>query len=209
MKKIYVFVAMLLVMSLQACAQEQAKWVEGTHYNVISDQATEKPIVTEYFSFWCPHCYNFEPIVAQIKSKLDEGTEFKKVHVNFMRFTGTEVQDAATKAMLVGRTMGKEQEMNQAIFNYIHVQRQPITGLRELQSIFLANGVTKEDFDKMVSSFGVNSQLKQNNKSLADFREHLSGVPNFIVNGKYQATFTRDMNMDDIADLIVWLSTQP
>ncbi|TRY32017.1 thiol:disulfide interchange protein DsbA/DsbL [Aliiglaciecola sp. M165] len=209
MKKIYVFFAMILTFSLQACAQEQEKWVEDTHYKVISDQATEKPVVTEYFSFWCPHCYNFEPIVAQIKAKLDEGTEFKKVHVNFMRFTGPEVQDAATKAMLVGRTMGKEVEMNQAIFNYIHVQRQPITGLTELQSIFLANGVTNEEFNKMASSFGVNSQLKQNNKSLADYREHLSGVPNFIVNGKYQATFTRDMTMDDIVELIVWLSKQP
>lgn len=209
MKKIHVFFAMVLMFSLQACAQEQSKWVEGTHYSIISDQSTEKPVVTEYFSFWCPHCYNFEPIVAQIKSKLDSGTDFKKVHVNFMRFTSSEVQDEVTKGMLVGRTLGKEVEMNQAIFNYIHVQRQPISGLSQIQNIFLAKGVTKEEFTKIASSFALNNQLKQNNKSLEEFREHLSGVPNFIVNGKYQATFTRGMTSDDIVELIVWLSKQP
>ncbi|MGY0564530.1 MAG: thiol:disulfide interchange protein DsbA/DsbL, partial [Paraglaciecola chathamensis] len=62
--------------------------------------------------------------------------------------------------------------------------------------------------DKLVSSFGVNSMLKKNNKLVQEYRNHLRGVPNFIVNGKYQAKFTRDMTNDDIVNLIVWLSKQ-
>ena len=60
----------------------------------------------------------------------------------------------------------------------------------------------------MVSSFGVNSRLKMNNKFVQKYRRHVKSVPTFIVNGKYQATFTRDMGRDDIVDLIVWLSEQ-
>jgi thiol:disulfide interchange protein DsbA len=60
----------------------------------------------------------------------------------------------------------------------------------------------------MISSFGVDSMLKMNNKSIQQYRKHVSSVPNFIVNGKYQATFTRDMQPDDMTDLIVFLSNK-
>ena len=59
----------------------------------------------------------------------------------------------------------------------------------------------------MNKSFAVNSMLKKNNKAIEQFRRHVSGVPNFIVNGKFQAQFTRDMTPDDMVDLIVFLST--
>jgi thiol:disulfide interchange protein DsbA len=54
----------------------------------------------------------------------------------------------------------------------------------------------------------VNSMLKMNNKLIQQYREHVSSVPNFIVNGKYQATFTRDMNENEMSDLIVYLSNK-
>ena len=56
MKKIWLLLSLVLLLPLQACAQE--KWREGTHYKVIAEQATEKKEVLEFFSFWCPHCFN-------------------------------------------------------------------------------------------------------------------------------------------------------
>jgi thiol:disulfide interchange protein DsbA len=76
MKKIFLLLGLILFLPLQACAQE--KWREGTHYKIIADQATEKKEVIEFFSFWCSHCFNFEPIVKDIKSKLADDVEFKK-----------------------------------------------------------------------------------------------------------------------------------
>jgi thiol:disulfide interchange protein DsbA len=206
MKKILLLLGLTLLLPLQACAQE--KWREGTHYKVISEQATEKKEVLEFFSFWCPHCFNSEPLVKEIQNKLADDVEFKKVHVNFMGFTSAAIQDDATKAMMVARELDKADELNQAIFKYIHVSRSAITGLKDLKNIFVVNGVEPEEFDKMISSFGVNSRLKMNNKSVQDYRKYVSSVPNFIVNGKYQATFTRDMNQDEIIDLIVFLSNK-
>jgi len=204
MKKILLSLVLTLLIPLQACAQEQ--WTEGEHYVVVSDDASAKPEVLEFFSFWCPHCYNFEPLVKQIKLKLDSDVEFKKIHVNFMGSAGPDVQDDATRAMMVARALKKDDTLINAIFQYIHVQGSAITGLKDLQNIFIVNGVEAEDFDKLAKSFGVNSMLQKNNKTIDQFRKHLSGVPNFIVNGKYQAKFTRDMNNDDIVNLIVWLS---
>ncbi|MEP4888420.1 MAG: thiol:disulfide interchange protein DsbA/DsbL [Aliiglaciecola sp.] len=216
MKKLSTVFALFILLSLQACSKESpsepsappAKWKEGTHYQIISDEVSEEPEVLEFFSFWCPHCFNFEPIVEQIKLKLDKDVTFKKVHVNFMRFTSPEIQDAATKALLIGRSMDREEEINSAIFSYIHLQRQLITGTPELRNIFLAKGVDNGEFDKMETSFQINNLLKQNNQTIETYRQHLSGVPNFIVNGKYQATVAQGMTRDDIADLVVWLSKQ-
>jgi thiol:disulfide interchange protein DsbA len=206
MKKIVLALFMTLLLPLQACAQEQ--WKEGEHYLVISDEATETPQINEYFSFWCPHCFNFEPLVAKIKSKMGKDVEFQKVHVNFMGFTSPEVQDDATRAMMVARALKKDDAMIQAIFKSIHVQKSPVTSIKDLKNIFIANGVEAAEFDKLVSSFGVNSMLQKNNQLITKYRKHLSGVPNFIVNGKFQAKFTRDMTNDDIVNLIVWLSKQ-
>jgi thiol:disulfide interchange protein DsbA len=206
MKKLLLLLSITLLMPLQACAQE--KWREGTHYKVISEQATVKKEVLEFFSFWCPHCFNSEPLVKEIKIKLADDVEFKKVHVNFMPFTSVAIQDDATKAMMVARELDKADDLNQAIFKYIHVSRSAITGLSDLKNIFVVNGVEPDEFDKIISSFGVKSRLNMNNKTIQEYKEHVRSVPNFIVNGKYQATFTRDMGLDEMVDLIVFLSNK-
>ncbi|AXR05369.1 thiol:disulfide interchange protein DsbA/DsbL [Salinimonas sediminis] len=207
MKKFALLLVMALLVPLQACAAD-AKWEEGTHYTVLDEPATDKPVITEFFSFWCPHCYQFESLVKDIKSKMSKDTQFNKIHVNFMGFTSTEIQDDATRAMMIARAIKQEDALNGAIFDYIHKQRASVTGLEDLRNIFVVNGVDKAEFDKMATSFGVNNMLKKNNKELDQFRQYVRGVPNFIVNGRYQAQFTSDMSKDDIVDLIVWLSNK-
>ena len=204
MSKLLNLLLLTFLLPLQVFAVEQ--WREGTHYTVVSDEATAKPEVTEFFSYWCRHCYSFEPIVSNLKTKLPAGVKFEKVHVNFMAFTTAEVQDEATRGLMIARALKQEKKMTDAMFNYIHVQRAPIASRNDVRNIFSVNGIDADEFDKLADSFGVNSQLKKNNKKMAKFKRHLRGVPNFIVNGKYQAKFTRDMAPDDMVDLLVWLS---
>ncbi|MDF2179061.1 thiol:disulfide interchange protein DsbA/DsbL [Aliiglaciecola sp. CAU 1673] len=204
MKKLLTLAFFAFMMPLQACAQE--KYQEGTHYEVIAEEATAKPQVLEFFSFWCPHCHAFEPLVAQLKKKLDSNTEFEKVHVNFMGYVSAETQDAATKGMLVGRALKHEEAMNKAIFSHIHEKRQPLTSAADVRAIALDAGFSAEEFDKLIGSFGVNSQLSKNNKAIDQYKRSLTGVPTFIINGKYKAKFTREMTPDDMIDLLVWLT---
>lgn len=209
MKKIAFLALFALLLPLQACAQEEGvRWKEGTHYKVLNEAATEEPTITEFFSFWCPHCFSFEPLVKQIKDGMNPNTKFEKVHVDFMGGVSAELQQDATKAMLIGRALKQEDALNGAIFNYIHKQRAPVTSNKDLRNIFTIAGVEGEKFDKLEGSFGVNSQLKKNQKMLEDYRQYVSSVPAFIINGKYQPTYTRDMTMDDIVDLVVYLSNK-
>lgn len=207
MKKLFSILLVAIMLPLQAIAADL--WQEGKHYNVISEKATAKREIKEYFSFWCPACYRTEPLVKAIKKNIDDDIKFTKVHVNFMRTAGPDIQDAATKAMIIARVLKKEEELNGAIFNYIHEQRSTVSSLKDLRSVFVINGVDGEDFDKMAKSFSVKSLFNKNNKQVEASREYVTGVPNFIVNGKYQATFTREMTSDDIVNLIKWLTKQP
>ena len=125
-----------------------------------------------------------------------------------MGFTEQSIQDDATRAMMVARAVKQEDALNAAIFDYIHKQRASVTGMKDLRNIFVVNGVDNAEFDKLSNSFGVNNMMKRNNKVLENYRQYVRGVPNFIVNGRYQAQFTSDMSDDDIVELIVWLSKQ-
>lgn len=52
MKKFAVLFIMALLIPLTACAQDSdVKWKEGTHYKVLDEDATSKPVITEFFSF--------------------------------------------------------------------------------------------------------------------------------------------------------------
>ena len=64
MKKIFASLAFILAIALPAQAKD---FKEGEHYDVIAKQASASPQVAEYFSYFCPHCYSFEPIVLQLK----------------------------------------------------------------------------------------------------------------------------------------------
>lgn len=209
MKKVVIGVVLAFLIPLQACGQVML-WQEGVHYNVISEERTTKSEVKEFFSFWCPVCYRTQPLVAEIKNRLPEGTSFTKVHANFLPATSPEIQDLATKAMMIAKQMDKEKELTGAIFNYIHVQGQArnISKLDDFRNLFVVNGVNAEDFDKHAKSFAVNSLVKRNQKHLDEKRRHLTGVPNFIVNGKYQVIQGGTRTVDDSINLILWLLKQ-
>lgn len=205
MNRFFAGLVLAMMVSLQAGAQVEL-WQEGKHYEVIAEEASKKPVVTEYFSFWCGACYQYEPLVKQFKANLPEDVKFNKVQVNFMGFTSRDIQDQATTAMMIARAMKEEEKFNGAIFNYIHKQRASITSIDDLRRIFVVNGADAEEFDKLASGFSVKNMVKRNNKKIADFREHVTGVPSFIVNDKFKVKFTNDMSVEDMSNLINWLT---
>lgn len=205
MNRFFAGLVLAMMVSLQAGAQVEL-WQEGKHYEVIAEEASKKPVVTEYFSFWCGACYQYEPLVTQFKANLPEDVKFNKVQVNFMGFTSRDIQDQATTAMMIARAMKAEEKFNGAIFNYIHKQRASITSIDDLRRIFVVNGADAEEFDKLASGFSVKNMVKRNNKKIADFREHVTGVPTFIVNDKFKVKFTNDMSVEDMSNLINWLT---
>jgi thiol:disulfide interchange protein DsbA len=188
---------------------EASNWIEGTHYIIVSDEVSPTKEVVEYFSFWCPACYRFESVATKIKSGLPDDTNFKKVHVNFMGFTTKEVQDEATKAMLIGRQIGSEELLNAAIFAHIHEQGRKIESMSDLKELFISYDISEADFNNRLNDSVVLSDLlSQNNNEITKFKKYLKSVPNIIVNGKYQVNLSQQMTKKNIIELINWLTLQ-
>ena len=62
-------------------ANASDKFNEGEHYQVLNTTQSANTKVVEFFSYYCPFCYNFEPIVAELKKSLPEGTPLNKVPI--------------------------------------------------------------------------------------------------------------------------------
>ena len=197
MKKLLSVFALSLLLPLSACAD--AKFEEGKHYEVISEQATAKPEVKEYFSFYCGGCNAFEPIAQSLAKKLPEGAEFKKMHVDFIRAAGPELQNALARAYIVAKNLGKGDQVASAIFKQIHRNRAPFANEDDIRSLVLLHDIDDETYDKAMKSFSVRGAANQMKKEQDDLsnRRVLNTVPMLIVNGKYKINHT-ELNAKNI-----------
>lgn len=206
MKKLASFIV-LLMLPLMACAES---YEAGKHYTQVSETASKKPEVREYFSFYCPHCYGFEPYAAEIKKSLPEGVVFELNHVDFLRAASPKVQGILTKSTVVAKQLGMEKKLVEALFKYIQVQRATVTSEKDIRNIFVANGVNGVEFDKLMKSFSVNSKAKSIKKNQDNFTKSgaLTGVPAIFVNGKYRINpqaLDKNNFMEDYKKLVAYL----
>lgn len=178
----------LLIMLVLPFMASSAKYVEGTHYTKITEQASKTPEVREFFSFYCPHCFKFEPFMAGVKKQLPDGVKFEMNHVDFLRAASPKVQEILTKSLIVAGQLGMESKLVGAVFNYIHVQKAIFTSEKDVRNVFVLNGADGEQFDKLMKSFGVNSKAKQMKKKQEFYSKigALKSVPTVIVNGQYR-----------------------
>lgn len=74
----------LVSAALLSFSVHAAKFTEGDYYKVLDQPQSSTPIVTEFFSIYCPHCFQFEPMIQQLKTKLPDNAKLQKMHVSFM-----------------------------------------------------------------------------------------------------------------------------
>lgn len=176
MKKLFALFSMLML-SLSANA---AQFKEGEHYKVLDLEASKKPVVTEFFSFYCPHCNTFEPIIQQLKKQLPEGAKLQKNHVSFM---GGNMGPSMSKAYATMVALKVEDKMVPVMFNRIHNMRKAPRDDAELRQIFIDEGVDAKKFDAAFKGFAVDSMVRRMDKQFEN--SGLTGVPAVIVNNKY------------------------
>ncbi|MDB0034710.1 thiol:disulfide interchange protein DsbA/DsbL [bacterium] len=200
MKKTLLMVATLLMAPMVTLA---ADYKEGVHYTVINDgPATTKPEITEYFSFYCPHCFNFSKNeVPKIKAELPDGVVFKQNHVSFI---GGEMGKEMSYAFAVARQLKVDKKIEDALFSAIHEKKQHFTNRDDIRKLFIANGVEGKTFDAAVESFMVSAKVSQMERATTDSK--ISGVPALIVNGKYRVETGSVKSYDELLDIAYYLT---
>lgn len=153
----------------------------GKEYIQVRQAPSAQKEVLEFFSFYCPHCYDFEltfKIPTQIKAGLPKQAEFKQYHVDFL---GRQSKDL-TRAWALAMALGVEDKVKTPLFEA--AQKDEIKSMNDIRAIFLANGVTAEQFDGGINSFAVNGLVTKQEQAAEAFK--VRGVPAFFINEQYQ-----------------------
>ncbi|MGB9096329.1 thiol:disulfide interchange protein DsbA [Erwinia sp.] len=208
MKKIW-FALVGLVLAFSASA---AQFTDGQQYVTMQKPVAGEPQVLEFFSFFCPHCYEFENVwhvSDAVKKGVPAGTKVTKYHVEFL---GGDMGKTVTQAWAVAMALGVEDKVTTPLFDGIQ-KTQTITDAASLKDAFVkAAGITPEAYDGAWNSFVVKSLVAQQEKAAADVQ--LQGVPAMFVNGKYMVnnggldTSSMDNYVQQYANVVKFLLTQ-
>lgn len=94
LKTVFIALSALGAFSTTAMAQDP---VANKEYLEVRQVPSAQKEVLEFFSFYCPHCYDFElnyKIPSKVKAGLPEGAVLKQYHVDFLGRQSTELTRA-------------------------------------------------------------------------------------------------------------------
>ncbi|WP_111978605.1 thiol:disulfide interchange protein DsbA/DsbL [Algibacillus agarilyticus] len=202
MKKLLIAAFAFVFMPLSVLA---AQFEEGKHYEVLNLPASSKPEVKEFFSFYCGHCFKFEPLIAAIKKGLPAGVKLQKSHVDFIPQRQPEAAKTLTKALIAAELLKVEAVVIPKIFSAIHVEKKGIVTESTIRSIFSDAGIDAKKFDAAYNNFMVESQVQH--MKIAQNKAKIRSVPSLIVNGKYRAIPNELKSEADYIALINYLTT--
>lgn len=169
----------------------------GKEYTEVRQVPSAQKEVLEFFSFYCPHCYDFElgyKIPSKIKEGLPEGAVLKQYHVDFL---GRESENL-TRAWALAMALGVEEKVKTPLFE--NAQKDAIKSMDDIRAIFVANGITGEQFDNGINSFAVNGLVNKQKQAAEDF--NVRGVPAFFVNEQYQINAEGFSNVESMNEFV-------
>ena len=143
----------------------------------------DKVEVLEAFSYGCPHCFHFEPIVNAWKKTLPPNTAFVRFHVIFEGNPGWEV---LARTYYTAETLGLVEKLHQPLFSALHEKNRDLYTEGKMADFVAELGINKQDFVDAMHSFSVDSKMRRA-RDLTK-RYGVDGVPTMIVNGKFRTS---------------------
>lgn len=195
------FCLLLTLSSVQLLAQ--STFEEGKHYEVVADQKTEKPTVTEFFSLFCGHCFQFEALVDTVAASLKAGTKFEKSHVNYLPRNNEATQFGIVKAFIAMQDLGMQKELSAQFFSAIHLKQIVIDSEDDIKQIFLANNISEEKFQKVYTDPELIKRAKVMAKQWEE--KKVSNVPTLVVNGMYKIDMGSVKSIEELVALTNFL----
>jgi thiol:disulfide interchange protein DsbA len=179
-----ILAAVTSALALMSSTLLGAQYEEGVHYQVLDPQAPlstsgEGIEVSEYFSYGCGHCFQFDPVLNAWLDKQPEDVNFDRTPAVWNDYYGNLAQTYYTL-----KAMDVLESLHVAVFEAIHIQRKNLSKPGVMADFLEEAGVDPEAFAKVFNSFGVRMSLQQADARGRAYRA--SGVPTLIVNGKYR-----------------------
>ena len=184
MKKIMTAIMLLISTVVMADVPQNGTEFSPTVQVIPTDNPT-KIEVTELFWYGCPHCYALEPQLAAWIKTLPKDVTFKRV-------PGLPRPDWApmAKAYYVMESLGLTEKLHSKLFDALHKQKAflPNDERATIDWITKESGLDRKKVETEFNSFSLNTKL---NQAAQIFRASgATGVPSFIIDGKYITSVT-------------------
>jgi thiol:disulfide interchange protein DsbA len=173
-----------LGLGLARRAGAQGAPVAGQDYTDISGPAPSTPAgtveVVEFFSFACPHCFHFEPVLEAWLAHKPAEIRFRRSPVPFLQnYANFQPMYFALEAM------GLADSMPAKVFQAVHVEHDRLDKPDDIAAFMTRSGVDAKRFMVLFDSFGVRTKVQQANALFEACGVAGVGVPALAVQGRW------------------------
>ena len=200
------FLALLLAAPAHAAGEgDAAEFVAGKHYAVLEEPRStgagkDEVEVIEFFWYGCPHCYAAEPHIQQWLANKPEKVRFLRVPATLNRNWVL-----LARAYYAAEKLGITETMHKALFQTIHRQRNMLRTPQDVAAVFeRVAGVSANEFQQAFQSFGTGMKLKEADALARSYP--LTGVPSFVIDGKYVTTAGMAGSYENLIEVVKMLS---
>jgi protein dithiol oxidoreductase (disulfide-forming) len=160
-----------------------AQLVEGKDYRLLTPARPSlspgKIEVVEFFSYGCPHCARFNPLVSAWLATQPQDVVFRRVPVSYGRPQWVNL----ARAYYALEASGDLKKLDTALFRAIHDDHQNLFDEQSIADWVGSEGGDAARFASAYVSFGVNNQTFQADQMAEDYA--ITGIPALAVAGRY------------------------
>lgn len=163
-----------------AQAQQPAEGKEFTRLQPPAPVSTPagKVEAMEFFGYWCPHCFAFEPSLDAWVRKLPADVVFRRIPVSF-----GPPHEPYQKLYYALEALGQLDTMHRKVFNAIHLQKLKLDKDDDLKVLAKEGNLDFAKLKDTMGSFSVATKCSQAKQLASTYK--LDGVPTLAVQGRY------------------------
>ncbi|MDP2029931.1 MAG: thiol:disulfide interchange protein DsbA/DsbL [Thiobacillus sp.] len=144
--------------------------------------ATGKKVeVLEFFWYRCPHCFQLEPAINTWLKTLPKDAQVRRVPAVFR-----DDWAPAAKTYYTLEQMGLLDRLHNKVFDAYHIENLNLNDPAVLGGWVEKQGVDRKKFEAIYNSFSTQSKTLKGSKLATAYA--ITGVPVFIIDGKYTTT---------------------
>jgi len=185
--------------------QKENSFIAGTHYIVldkpVATRDRNKIEVVEMFSYGCPHCYEFEPLIKEWAVKQDKDIDFW-----FFPAVWNKPMKLFAQAFYAASELNILDKIHLPLFSAIVIKQQKLSNENDLLDFFVEQGVNKQVFTLAFNSTLVKDQARQAESQVFSYSP--AGVPEIVVNGKYRVDRMRAGGLTAMLAVVDFLVNQ-
>jgi thiol:disulfide interchange protein DsbA len=209
----------LAATALPLLALGQTPWTEGKQYFLVIPTLTTsvpagKVEVTEVFSYACPHCSQFRPVMKQLKAALPPNAVLTMRPASF---NPAEDWPMFQRAYVTAEVLGIAEQANDGIFDAIWKSgelavvdaqtnrlRNPLPSIQDAARVYnKLTGIPVDKFVAVSQSFAVEVKMKADDAYVV--HGQVDSTPTILVNGKYRLNTESAGGATQVLQLVKYL----